>query len=145
MDIFSNTGHQWLEQQYLRWRENPDSVSSDLRAFFTGFALGDSTISEGDAIELARKHAGVEMLIQRYRELGHLQACTDPLTPCPTGHPALAPENFGLGPEDMGKTFYPRDFAPGGATLQQIIDRLRATYCRTIGVEYMHIQDFAQR
>ncbi|GAB4178005.1 MAG: 2-oxoglutarate dehydrogenase E1 component [Geothermobacteraceae bacterium] len=145
MDILSNAGHQWLEQQYLRWRDNPDSVSDDLRAFFTGFEIADAATTGSGDLDLAQKHAGVELLIQRYRELGHLQACTDPLTPCPTGHPALALENFGLGPEDMEKTFHPRDFAPGGGTLRQIIEKLRATYCRTVGVEFMHIQDPEQR
>ncbi|TYO98495.1 2-oxoglutarate dehydrogenase E1 component [Geothermobacter ehrlichii] len=144
MDILANAGPEWLENQYRLWRDDPASVPDDLRAFFSGFEIA---AHDGDAAprDLVRKQAAVELLIQRYREIGHLQACTDPLDPCPPPHPALAPETFGLEQSDLDSVFHPGDLVPNGATLRQILDRLRQTYSRTVGVEFMHIQDQTER
>src|SRR5205823_1596791 len=57
--------------------------------------------------------------------------------------PELEIEHFGLSEEDLDKAFATGDFAAGKGemTLREIIARLRRTYCRTIGVEYMHGED----
>jgi 2-oxoglutarate dehydrogenase E1 component len=84
-------------------------------------------------------------LIYRYRSIGHLLACTDPLSPCLLEHPLLALSNFGLDQADLDDTFTTRRYYKSNVTLREIISSLRATYCHEIGVEFMHIQDPDER
>jgi 2-oxoglutarate dehydrogenase E1 component len=90
----------------------------------------------------AEKHARVLRLIHSYRARGHRVADTDPLGQRPSYFPELDPAHYGFGNEDLDRPFIAGDL-PGGTvqTLRQILDRLRATYCRTIAVEFTHIQD----
>ena len=87
------------------------------------------------------------MLIRAYRIRGHLIADLDPLSledkPL---HPELDPKSYGFGDDDWHRPIF-IDHVLGleTATLSEIIDRLRKTYCGTIGVEFMHIQDPAQK
>jgi 2-oxoglutarate dehydrogenase E1 component len=69
-------------------------LSQDWRFFFEGFelAVSDKTTAE-KAIDKDRleRQARVQALIYRYRDLGHLLACLDPLAACPIDHPLLNP------------------------------------------------------
>jgi 2-oxoglutarate dehydrogenase E1 component len=88
----------------------------------------------------------VEALVTRHRELGHLLACLDPLETCTLDHPLLSLEAFGLGEEDLDRVFHTPTLAGlDEAPLRDILDLLRDTYCHSIGVEYMHLQDPAER
>ncbi|OHB32816.1 MAG: hypothetical protein A2X84_04090 [Desulfuromonadaceae bacterium GWC2_58_13] len=94
---------------------------------------------------MAFKQSAVQSLIYRYRDIGHLLACTDPLHSCPTSHPLLDLAEFELSESDL-ETFFPtRNFVQPGGTLREIVAILQQTYCRSIGVEFMHIQDPAER
>ncbi|MBR7743765.1 multifunctional oxoglutarate decarboxylase/oxoglutarate dehydrogenase thiamine pyrophosphate-binding subunit/dihydrolipoyllysine-residue succinyltransferase subunit [Phycicoccus sp. BSK3Z-2] len=92
------------------------------------------------------KVARVQELIHAYRVRGHLMADTDPLEYKQRRHPDLDITNHGLTLWDLD-----RDFATGGfggapfLKLRKILGILRDSYCRTVGVEYMHIQDPEQR
>ncbi len=143
---------EFIESQYERWKADPDSVEKDWQAFFRGFELGRSDAPEKDDLsrtdaDAALKQSRVEALIYRYRDIGHLLSCLDPLAACPTSHPFLEPGAFGLGSEDMGRTFYFRGLPEKerSMTLADIIGRLRQTYCGDVGVEYMHLQDPEER
>lgn len=139
MTVFGNFSPQWLDQQYRLWREAPEQLSPDWRAFFQGFDLAQQPA--GVDRDLAAKNSAVDSLIYRYRDLGHLVACTDPLTPCPAGHPLLELAAFGLDQADLDRTFYPLRYPLQSAPLREIIELLQETYCRSVGVEFMHIQD----
>lgn len=139
MSISSNVSPEWLEQHYQLWKTDPGKVSSDWQAFFQGFDLAQQTPATDR--DLAAKNSAVDSLIYRYRDLGHLQASTDPLTPEQDRHPQLALAAFGLSEEDLDQTFYPLRFPRRQATLREIIGLLEDTYCGAIGVEFMHIQD----
>ncbi|MDT8444380.1 MAG: 2-oxoglutarate dehydrogenase E1 component [Desulfuromonadales bacterium] len=143
MSISGNVSPQWLEAQYQLWKSEPDQVSPDWQAFFEGFDLAWQTPTSDR--ELAAKNSAVDSLIYRYRDLGHLQADTDPLSPDHTSHAQLNLATFGLSETDLDRTFYPLRFPKQSATLREIIALLEETYCRTIGVEFMHIQDPAKR
>ncbi|WP_020675148.1 2-oxoglutarate dehydrogenase E1 component [Geopsychrobacter electrodiphilus] len=136
MNFASNVGPQWLDAQYQLWREDPNQVPADWRGFFEGYELGQ----QESASEAPPDHrpAAVQTLIRRYREIGHLLACVDPLTPCTFDHPQLRPEVFGLSNADLNTVFAPADFFMPQAKLGQIIEILQQTYCRSIGVEFMH-------
>ena len=87
------------------------------------------------------------MLIRAYRIRGHLIANLDPLAlEDKSLHPELDPKSYGFGDHDWDRPIF-IDHVLGleTATLTEIIDRLRKTYCGTIGVEFMHIQDPAQK
>jgi multifunctional 2-oxoglutarate metabolism enzyme len=96
------------------------------------------------------KEAAVIQLINSYRIRGHLLANTNPLGNDPAYHPELDPASYGLSIWDLDRPFLAGAVkAPSGAigsymqpyeTLREILDRLRMTYCGSIGVEYMHIQ-----
>jgi len=143
MSISGNVSPQWLEAQYQLWKSEPGQVSPDWQAFFEGFELARQT--PANVGDLAAKNSAVDSLIYRYRDLGHLQAGTDPLSPAPANHAQLNLAAFGLTETDLDQTFYPLRFPKPSATLLEIIALLEETYCRAIGVEFMHIQDPAKR
>ncbi len=93
------------------------------------------------------KQVHVQTLINMYRVRGHLIAHLDPLDAQPPAlHPELDPLHYGLTIWDL-----PRQFVADGlagkdvATLDEILHILRDAYCRTLGIEYMHIQDPDQK
>ncbi len=98
---------------------------------------------EGE-LEIARKQVAVQSLISAYRFLGARKADLDPLRRKePPDIPELDPAFYGLTEADMNVTFSTTDtyFGPEKMTLREIIDALRQTYCRTLGIEFMYIQD----
>ena len=149
MNAFETYHADFIEDQYGRWRKNPQSVSTDWQNFFKGFemARGMGTSGEGDWDEgRMLQQARVEALKYRYRDMGHLLACMDPLEACPIDHPLLSLSAFGLSAQDLETPFFTRRFAVNRmAPLKEIIQALKETYCRSIGVEYMHLQDPTER
>jgi len=149
MKAFETYNAQFIEDQYDRWRSDPQSVSSDWQHFFTGFDMGrEAPAGEEGAWDEDRmlQQARVEALKYRYRDLGHLLACMDPLEACPVEHPLLALDAFGLKSEDLETPFFTRRFSSDRmAPLKEIIRALKETYCRSVGVEYMHLQDPEER
>ncbi|MFC5821467.1 multifunctional oxoglutarate decarboxylase/oxoglutarate dehydrogenase thiamine pyrophosphate-binding subunit/dihydrolipoyllysine-residue succinyltransferase subunit [Nonomuraea harbinensis] len=92
------------------------------------------------------KSARVLELIHAYRVRGHLMAETDPLEYKQRKHPDLDIQSHGLTLWDLE-----REFATGGfggrplMRLREILGVLRDSYCRTVGIEYMHIQNPEER
>ncbi|MBI4883728.1 MAG: multifunctional oxoglutarate decarboxylase/oxoglutarate dehydrogenase thiamine pyrophosphate-binding subunit/dihydrolipoyllysine-residue succinyltransferase subunit [Actinobacteria bacterium] len=96
---------------------------------------------------MLHKQMQVATLIRVHRVRGHLIADLDPLRwKTPHMPPELDPATYGLTIWDLD-----REFLTGGVggseklTLGDLLGVLRDAYCRTIGVEYMHIQDFAEQ
>lgn len=97
-----------------------------------------------------KKQIAVNTLINQYRVRGHLLATTNPLADSATEtHPELDPATFGLTIWDLDREFTSGSdaiYAPVGGEsremkLGDILGVLRDAYCRTIGVEYMHISN----
>src|SRR4051794_4365817 len=94
------------------------------------------------------KEAGIMQMINAYRVRGHLIADLDPLGSEPSYHPELDPETYGLTIWDLDREFLTGSLGnaigEGGpktvATLREILETLRDTYCGKIGAEYMNIQ-----
>ena len=83
------------------------------------------------------------MLIRAYRIRGHLLANLDPLgLEQPTEHPELDPKTYGFKESDMDREIF-INYVLGleSATMREILGILKDTYCNTIGIEFMHIQD----
>ncbi|MRR35894.1 2-oxoglutarate dehydrogenase E1 component, partial [bacterium] len=139
MTILPGADPEFIESLYLRWCDDPAAVSSQWQAFFSGYELGREMPGvEVVSSALAAKQSAVDSLIYRYRDLGHLLACTDPLSHCKLEHPVLALAHYDLDEKDLDRTFHPRRFMKKEATLREILDTLRETYCRSVGVEFMH-------
>ncbi|GAA4485117.1 multifunctional oxoglutarate decarboxylase/oxoglutarate dehydrogenase thiamine pyrophosphate-binding subunit/dihydrolipoyllysine-residue succinyltransferase subunit [Microbacterium panaciterrae] len=104
---------------------------------------GDIAVDLSERID---KTARVQELINSYRVRGHLMADIDPLEYVQRTHPDLEIETHGLTFWDLDREFVTNGF--GGRRqlkLRDILGVLRDSYCRTIGIEYMHIQDPEQR
>ena len=87
------------------------------------------------------------MLIRAYRIRGHFYAKLDPLGLVERqNEPELDPRSFGFTDADFDrKIFLDRVLGLEFATLREIVAILRRTYCQTLGVEFMHISDPAQK
>ena len=100
----------------------------------------------GAGLDEVAKEAAVLQLINAYRVRGHLIADFDPLGSEPTYHAELDPATYGLTIWDLDREFLTgtlmsAEYEPQKvATLREILETLRNTYCGKIGCEYMNIQ-----
>lgn len=141
MTFIGNIDPQWLEEQYKRWRNDPDKVDKEWQLFFSGFELGQSAETLQSSLPIDDKRSAVDALIYRYRDIGHLMACTDPLSPCLLSHPLLDLSQFNLDEGDLDKRFATEQFEGKDQSLREMISTLRETYCGSVGVEFMHISE----
>jgi len=139
-----------IDANYARWKDDPESVDSQWRAFFEGFELAlAQPPDEAEARENGRdggpspsKQMNVLRLIYAYRSLGHTQARLDPLSDEPAPNPDLALEEFDLEPADLEAPFNSGHFLDAkDMPLRELIAALERVYCRSIGYEYIHIQN----
>lgn len=99
-----------------------------------------------DTADTVNKTSRVHELINAFRVRGHLMADIDPLEYRQRSHPDLEIESHGLTFWDLDREFVTGGFgARNTMLLREILGVLRDSYCRTVGIEYMHIQDPAQR
>ena len=129
--LFTDIG---VPYEAVKWRTDHGASDSD--------DSGEGTLA---------KQMAVNTLINQYRVRGHLIAKTNPLsTGAVTTHPELDPATYGLTIWDLDREFLTgnRDgiYASVGGDVQMmklgdILGLLRDAYCRSVGVEYMHIAD----
>jgi 2-oxoglutarate decarboxylase len=103
----------------------------------------DKQVDPADEIN---KVARIQQLIHSYRVRGHLMADTDPLEYVQRKHPDLDVLTYGLTLWDLDREWPTGGF--GGKPMlkfRDILGVLRDAYCRTTGIEYMHIQEPAER
>ena len=104
-----------------------------------------SPTHSGEAAALQHR---VDMLIRNYRMLGHNYAHFNPLKSTPSEpHAELTTEYYGFTEQDLDSPFVTTSTVPGDRTrtLRSIINQLHNTYCRQIGVQFMHIDDLPTR
>jgi 2-oxoglutarate dehydrogenase E1 component len=106
----------------------------------------DIAVSHDDEVH---RQARVLELIHAFRVRGHLMADTNPLEYRQRSHPDLDTASHGLTLWDLDREFATGSFASGTGKrfmkLREILGVLRDSYCRSIGLEYMHIQDPGER
>ncbi|MFB9312445.1 multifunctional oxoglutarate decarboxylase/oxoglutarate dehydrogenase thiamine pyrophosphate-binding subunit/dihydrolipoyllysine-residue succinyltransferase subunit [Nocardioides plantarum] len=123
-----------------------DEIFRSLRIPYEPIRWGhDIATSHDDEIS---KQARILELIHAYRVRGHMMADTDPLEYRQRTHPDLQVESHGLTLWDLDREFATGSFGGKGRPfmkLRNILGILRDSYCRTTGIEYMHIMDPEQR
>jgi 2-oxoglutarate dehydrogenase E1 component len=160
----------FIEGMYESYARDPNSVPPDWQGYFADLKDGELRFPKprfGPSFEPAsifnppsplpaperfgdRNTASLQdrvyLLIRLYRVRGHRIAQVDPLgLPLPEP-PELQPEFFGFTDADMDLPVYSETFQyEGPLTLGSLLERLRNTYCRSIGVQYMHIDDLSVR
>ena len=173
-DFANISNADFVDDLYRKYLADPASVGDDWRIFFAGFDLAagmpKAKPSTNGAAPAARivpaapvdsvdeaRHAlrrgpaapptvGVFDLIHSYRELGHLIADLDPLGDNQTSHPLLDLSQFGLSDADRSRSLEIPSFkAKPIARVGELIDHLHSTYCGSVAVEYMSIQNKTQR
>ena len=111
-------------------------------------AGGGVLATTGVSVEQATKDSvRAIMLIRSYRMRGHLHAKLDPLGLAPRGdHEELHPQHYGFTEADYDRPiFLDNVLGLQFGTIREIVDILERTYCQTLGVEFMHISDPAEK
>lgn len=158
----------YVEQIYADFLKAPDSVPSVWREFFESsgsdetraqsashpsfrpqsifHASAGGPATNGTQLRLARLQERVDQLIRNYRVRGHIIAQVDPLGRRHARPQELEPEFYGFTQKDMDCSVSTRTFRGSNLqTLRQIIDHLEGTYCESVGVQFMHIDDLKAR
>lgn len=170
--IFSAVNAPFIEGLYDAYLKDPESVPAEWHDRFASLQEGEGggnaagTAGEAQAVSAARrrpdlapqalderaltaerKQIAVLQMINAYRFLGVRHADLDPLTHQEKPHiPELDPAYHGLTEADMDTVFGTGSLiGPPRASLSDILQTLRQTYCGKIGVEYMYITDTEQK
>jgi 2-oxoglutarate dehydrogenase E1 component len=171
-DFVNRANADYIEALYERYLKDPRGVDETWQAFFAGFELaggrgferiptsaaaaapvdvaGDADLVPGASMPSndprRPRTLGIHNLVHSYRELGHAVATLDPLGHNRPDHPLLQLSQFNVTDADLDRTVGGGSFlGHTNGTLRDLIAKLRETYCGTIGVEFMDINDKTQR
>ncbi len=155
----------YIESLHEAYRLDRESVPPEWRSYFESGRNGDAwprrpatessfrpasifnpPPDRGPGAQDPSDQERLNRLVRAYRVRGHTIAQVHPIGAQPDSPPELDPSFFGFTHEDLQRVFTCETLCwPGPLTLGQILQRLRRTYCRSIGVQYMHIDDLAER
>ena len=140
-------GASWAPRPKGGFAPEPEAPKADPRAAKGGAAAPAAKADPAAARAQVLDSIRALMLIRAYRVRGHLEAQLDPLhLQVPKPHPELDPKTYGFTEADLDRPiFIDKVLGKESATLREIVAILRATYCGSIGVEFMHIQDPEQK
>ena len=157
----------YIELLHDQFRENPESVPQAWRDYFSGngegaewaaahtarprfeapglFRAGGAATSTAAALEESASER-LNRLVRAYRVRGHIMAKIDPLGRVNAPPAELEPSFYGFSEADLDREFWCETlFWPGPMPLREILEKLRTCYCRSIGAQYMHIDDLKVR
>lgn len=156
MDSYSYMGNAdvaAIEDMYRQYQTDPNSVDSSWQHFFEGFNFsklnyeggtpGNKTGSASEKVlpDAFQKEVAVINLIGAYRQRGHLFSDTNPVRERRKHDKPISLEDFGLSDSDLDTVFQAGvRIGLENATLRQIEEHVKQTYCRTIGVEYVFMR-----
>jgi 2-oxoglutarate dehydrogenase E1 component len=154
----------YIESLYHDYLKSPDLVSTEWRDYFRQLSdavalqptgspelfkaqrFGDGNVVSPVELDASIQQERVGMLIRNYRAMGHYAAQLDPLGRPRPAVPELDPESCGFSDADLDRHFSTVTASgPNLRTLREILQWLRNTYCRSIGVQFMHIDDLRVR
>lgn len=133
----SNATPEYIENLYLDFKANPNSVDADFKKFFEGFDFASSSYNgNGKSTSVSLDEFKVYKLINDYRNKGHLIATTNPLKPRKDRKANLDLADFGLTEKDLDKRFQiGSEVGLPNATLSEILAKLKTIYTSNIGFE----------
>ncbi len=155
----------YLEGLYHEYLKSPDLVSAEWREYFAQIAHHTANGANGAApptffrapkvadgvvspveLEASIWQERVDRLIRNFRAMGHFAAKLDPLERPRPAVAELELDSCGFTEADLDRQFSTvASSGPNMRTLRQIVEWLRNTYCRSIGVQFMHIDDLKVR
>lgn len=163
----------FVEEMFLKYRENPMSVSEGWRAYFEGFHEGFETAVRlkpaethtnghvnGNGNGHAHSQAGefyasqeqiafeqkTAELVHAYCLFGHLQGNLNPLHKNTNSHAALELSSFGFSEQELFReTSAGSKLGLPTMSLSALLDRLNELFCSTVAVEFEHIADPIER
>lgn len=145
MDKFSYLGNgdvTAVEELYKNYQNDPGSVEYGWQKFFEGFDFFQKNYDQEAIPEGTLKEFRVIDLINAYRTRGHLFTQTNPVRERRKYSPTLDIENFGLEKGDLETVFQAGvELGMGPAKLKDIVEHLKSTYCRSVGIEYAYIRN----
>ena len=149
-----NAHPQYIDSLYKAFQKDPQSVDPGWRLFFEGFefghngnghAQGTAAIS-GASSQSVEKELAVHRIIQGFRSRGHLLSTTNPIRPRRNRMPHLDLADVNLSDADLQTSFAAgAEVGMPGATLDELLLRLRQIYCGNIGFEFAHIENREKR
>ena len=133
-------GH-WADEEIVSQARAETAVRADAKA--NGAAMSDAQVEQA-----TRDSIRAIMMVRAYRMRGHLHAKLDPLglSGPREDHNELSPEAYGFTEADYDRPiFLDNVLGMERATLREMLEVLRRTYCSTMGIEFMHISDPAEK
>src|SRR6201987_2675150 len=126
------------------WQEASAAIGGKLKAQAQARGVD---ITSAEVERATRDSIRALMLIRAYRARGHFHANLDPLgLEPPKSEEELDPRSYGFGEADLDRRiFLGQVLGLEFRTGRQIVAILRRTYCQTLGVEFLHISDAAQK
>jgi 2-oxoglutarate dehydrogenase E1 component len=164
----------YVEDLYARFLDDPQEVPERWRNYFQNIQNGDPGLNaawapespfvprsifnppgtagrgdgrtQGSGLDIAAAQERVDQLIRNFRVRGHILAAVDPLGSTHPSPPELDPAFYGFSDEDFDREISTSWVGgPEVRTLRGIINWLKQTYCRSIGVQFMHIDSLQAR
>lgn len=138
---FLNALHpKFIGELYKKYINYPNNIEPSWRAFFQGFDFGSIYSNTSKAFEYNfYKEFQVISLIEAYRSIGHIFSITNPILNRHT-HNNLDIEEFGLSSKDLYTVFQAAKLlGKEPSTLSNILNSLKAIFCDSIGIEYLHL------
>ncbi|MSP31293.1 MAG: 2-oxoglutarate dehydrogenase E1 component [Pseudolabrys sp.] len=131
-----------------QWAETEKKIGENISAKLQPLADAKSVeLSSADVQQATRDSIHALMLIRAYRMRGHFHAKLDPLELEPEKNEAeLDPYSYGFTDGDLDRRiFLDKVLGLEFSSMREIVAILRRTYCQTIGIEFMHISNAAQK
>jgi len=129
------------------WPEVEKAVGAKLQVRATQASAGSKSATPEELQQATRDSVRALMLIRAYRMRGHFHADLDPLgLEAQKDHEELDPRTYGFTEADLDrKIFLDHVLGLEYGTLREIVAICQRTYCQTLGVEFMHISNGAQK
>ena len=169
--LLSTQSLSYIEELYERHLSGGNDVPPEWRRYFDGLSDGNGAARfqtaapfprrsvfnpsgggvaarevEAGPIDLAGLQERLDQLIRNYRVRGHIVAAIDPLGKEPLPPAELDPGFYGIDDEELDRELSTSWFGgPEHRTIRQMIGWLKQTYCRSIGVQFMHIDSLRVR
>jgi 2-oxoglutarate dehydrogenase E1 component len=138
----------YMHQLLLGENRFYDQIFASLRIPFSPvkWEIDNSDFRKSEMNHRQEKSTHVMSLINSYRVRGHLLANINPFGMSSYSYPELDMSYYGLNIWDLERSFPSVDsWDKEQMTLREILELMRDTYCGTIGIEFMYIQDISKK